>query len=180
MKIDQTALRAYYGNDPLTRAMVDYLNERKRVPDAMSLDVLLDVAKKANVEASREDAMATLKALANTGAARLLMGRRGHATRVRFDLGAKLVATVANGTFTLPESDVDNQEGVPAPESTNVVDLPVQRRAFELASLKSASAEELRRVIAYANTLLELNAIENGVTPAVVSRGRRLADKAGR
>lgn len=164
--LDQECIRATYAKDEIARALLDYVAERKRAPNAVSAEVVQDVASKRGISASYEQVVATLRGLADCGAGQFLVGRRGKLTRLRFHMDARVVAEVARGAADMPKL-VAAGASVVEPRQT------VEASGLDLSTLRTLPEDELRRVIAYANKVLELSALERGEAPAY---GRRRAD----
>lgn len=174
--LDQECIRATYGNDEIARAILDYVATRKRSPNALSAEVVQDIAGKAGVSASYDQCVAALRSLSECGAGQFLVGRRGKMTRLRFHLDARMVGEVARGTVSMPQLAPVGASSAPQRE---VSEAPSARSTgLDLSALRTMPEDELRRVIAYANKVLELTALEQGDTSPLNGRpyGRRRAD----
>lgn len=170
--LDQECIRATYARDEIARALLDHIATRKRAVNAVSAEVVQDIAVKAGVSASYEQVVATLRGLGDCGAGQFMVGRRGKMTRLKFHIDARMVGEVARSRADMPKlAPAGATTTEPAPATSNP-------QGFDLATLRTMSEDELRRVIAYANKVLELSALEQGDMSPANGRpyGRRLAD----
>lgn len=175
LHLNQQSLRTLYANDEVTRTLLNYLAERKRAPDAVSADVLLEICTKAGLTTTREACIAALRGLGDAGAGQFLTGRRGQVTRIRFALGGRVVGLVGTGKQDMPSEDAPAQ---PSPTSVEKTATPKAQAkgGFELSALRALSADDLRIVITYATKALELAEMEGGTIPPQNGYGRRRSD----
>lgn len=170
--LEPKKLQSVYANDEIARALLDYLAEVKRAPNAVSAEVLVQVAGKRGVTVTYDQAVATLRSLGDVGAGQFMVGRRGHVTRLRFHLSPRAVGECARGRATFPQAT-----DVPA-AAPEVVEAPAP--SFDLSTLRTMPEDELRRVIACATKVLELADLERGRAPVAAvmngGYGRRRID----
>jgi hypothetical protein len=95
--IDMDQLRLLYKTNPIAKALLDYWAGRKYNQTQSAANRLLPLLDKLGVSGTYRQVVDFLKSLEQVGCGRFLRGRKGHPTRLEWQVGMQSVGRAAAG-----------------------------------------------------------------------------------
>jgi hypothetical protein len=141
----KAALIALSQSNPTARSFFQSLAARDRDAAETTVDRVMSI-----VNTERNEAVALMKAVADTGVAEFYAGRRGHKTRLVWDYSCKSVGSAALEQFAslqIPDFEIDSDDSVRIEQQIPASEGPIARAKRILAAELGVSVDNVEIII---------------------------------